>query len=88
MAAQKRVLDEFEDLTLANTPSKSAKVEGVLTQLSPMKKGKFFDRRLWQDLVGFDSKKQEELAQHKENEKPLIIENCQIIKSWRNGTNS
>lgn len=78
----KRSLDE---LSMASSPCKSAKVEGVLTQLSPMK-GKFFDGRLSDNkssirIVGFDAKKQQELAKHRDKQEPIILENCKLTKS-------
>ena len=74
-APKRREYKDIDDLMLAK-PSKSARVEGMLTQLSPMKQGRFFDGCLADDktslrLVGFDAKKLEELEQLKEDEKPL-----------------
>lgn len=84
MASSKRPLDEYDELCLASTPSKSARVHGIVTQLSPMKSGKYFDGKLSDDtssvrIVGFDKKKQRELVQL-QNE-AVVIENCQIVKS-------
>ena len=82
--ATKRSLD-FEDLSQASSPCKSARVEGVLLQLSPMK-GKYFDGRLADDkatirLVGFDSAKQKELSEICEKQQPVSLNNCQVNKS-------
>lgn len=61
MASKKRDHDqiECEDLSTMSSPCKSAKLQGVITQLSPMK-GKFFDGRLTDErasirIVGFDA---------------------------------
>ena len=50
---------------------KSQKVEGVLSQLPPLKSGKYFDGSLSDDtssirVIGFDIKKQEQLAKMQE----------------------
>lgn len=84
MASTKRSL-EFDDLSTASSPCKSAKVQGVVLQLSPMK-GKYFDGRLADDnasirIVGFDSRKQQELSKIYEKQQPVILENCQLTKS-------
>lgn len=76
---------EIQDLSFCS-PTKAAKVEGVLTVLSPMKRVTFFDGRLADDsssirLVGFNAKKQEELARIQQSQQPVKIENCQIARS-------
>lgn len=86
------LVDEFDALS-AGSPSKRAKVEGILTVLSPMKSGKmtpFFDGRLMDNtcslrVVGFDKDKQQELAAFQEKKEPITLENCQIVQS-RYGT--
>ena len=79
--------DDCCDLSLLCSPAKSARVQGVLTQLSPMKAGKYFDGRLADTsstsirIVGFDAKKQEQLAHIYETKQSLVMKNCQIVKS-------
>ena len=83
--AAKRVL-EYGNLSLAHTPTKAAKLEGILTDLSPIKSGKYFDGRLADDttsirFVGFDAKKREQLAHHRDNGDAVSIEHCEIKKA-------
>ena len=86
MASMKRSL-EIDDLSMVPqaSPCKSAKVQGVILQLSPMK-GRYFDGRLGDDkatirMVGFDIKKQQELTNMREKQQSVILENCQLKQS-------
>ena len=70
------------------SPSKSAKLEGVLTNLSPPMKSaeKYFHGRLLDDkgsirIVGFDKNVQDKLMHFQEQKEPIVIENCEIVKS-------
>lgn len=87
MALRKRLLEEFDNLGGADSPSKSAKVLGLLTSLSPMQAGKYFDGHISDDttsmrLVGFDTVQQKELATRQETHEPNCHpDNCQIKKA-------
>ena len=80
----KRSLD-IDDLSIVS-PCKSAKIQGVVMLLSPMKgDSKYFDGRLGDGkgsirLVGFDSKKQEQLSKMFEKGQPVTLEDCQLKK--------
>ena len=74
--------DDCCDLSFLCSPAKSARVQGVLTQLSSMKAGKYFDGCLADSsstsirIVGFDAKKQEQLAHIYEMKQSLVMKNC------------
>ena len=62
----KRQLEEYEDLSLVTTLTKAAKLHSVLTDISPMKQGKYFEGRIADTqaslrLVGFDPSIQQQL---------------------------
>ena len=40
VSKREREVEEFEDVTSVMNPSPSAKIHGVITTVSPMKKGK------------------------------------------------
>ena len=82
MASKRKLVQEFDDVGVCS-PSKSAKLEGVLTNLSPPMKSaeKYFHGRLLDDkgsirIVGFDKNVQDKLMHFQEQK-----ENCEIVKS-------
>ncbi len=86
MASRKRLFDEFEDLESATKQTKSAKVHGLLTSLSPKKDGKYFvgsiaDGTTSMRLVGFNAMQQRELAAQHDQKKPVVLVDCTIQES-------
>ena len=83
--------DDFSDLSEVQHPSKCAKIDGILSSLSPMKTSttgttKYFDGEITNGkkrlrLVGFDSKVQQKLQQFYENEDSITLHNCEIKES-------
>ena len=75
MAKRKLLIDEFNDLSSVTHTSTNAKVRGVVTVVSPMKKDKtceYFDGELADDkarirLFGFDSNVRQKLLEHLQN---------------------
>ena len=96
MAGRKRErspeLEEFSDVTSLIRASPNAKVHGIVTRLSPMKRGKkseYFDGELSDGkckvrLFGFDSVVQKTLAGFQEKGAPVSLEKC-AVKSAREG---
>ena len=79
--------DEFEEVSSLSSPTKFAKIHGVLASISPMKKSKggccYFDGSLTDGkksirVVGFDTKNQQKLAHFKNKNKPVAIVNCEV----------
>ena len=76
----------FDTLASASSLNKAAKLHGILTELSPMKSGKYFEGRIADDqtsmrFVGFDQQQQQEFAAYREKNEPVAVDNCQIQKS-------
>ena len=75
-------------------PSSSAKVEGMITSLSPMKAGKtckYFDGQIADDccsvrFCGFNSTVRRRLEESYENGEPVLLDGCEIRKA-RQGDN-
>lgn len=49
MAMRKRLFEDYDNLAYARSPGIAAKLHGVLTELSPMKDGKYFEGRIADD---------------------------------------
>lgn len=87
MATKKRLIDEFDAITHAN-PSKCAKVQGVVSSISPMKPSssgtsRYFDGELSDGqttlrLVGFDNKQQQKLAEFQDKQEPVSLIECEV----------
>ena len=82
----KRSLEEYDDLSLVTTPTKAAKLHGVLTDISPMKQGKYFEGRIADTqaslrLVGFDPNVQQQLLTKYDKKEAVTIQNCMLQKS-------
>ena len=87
----KRSYEEFEDVSAIEEEEKSAKIQGVVASLSPMKqsasgRSHYFDgqlsdgkRNIW--LVGFDSKQQQRLAEFQEKKEAVALCNCEVKRS-------
>ena len=88
MAFKRKLCEEYNDI-MSCSPSKSAKLQGVVTSLSPpmdSKSSKFFQGRLRDNngsirIVGFDKKIQDQLQQFQHQKEPIVIQNCQIVQS-------
>ena len=88
MAAKEIKQQEFPSLEAANT-SDNAKIHGVVSSLSPMKKGKaanFFeatitDGKAEMRVVGFQGSHRKRLADFQENSQTVSLENCKIKKA-------
>ena len=81
---------EFDDLSLVNGASPSAKIHGKLTVLSPMKKAKscnYFDGEIADDsgrtlrVFGFDSSVRKKLSDHYEDKKAVVLSGCEVKRS-------
>ena len=81
---------EFDDLSLVNRASPSAKIHGKLTMLSPMKKAKscnYFDGEIADDssrtlrIFGFDSSVCKKLSDHCEDKKAVVLSGCEVKRS-------
>ena len=87
MASRKRLFEEYDDLGKAtDAPCKAAKLHGLLTSLSPMRSGKYFEGYLSDEtrsvrVVGFDIAQQRELEIHHDNAEPFALQNCKVQKS-------
>ena len=80
-------LDEFGSVSAICSPTKFAKVHGVLTSVSPMRKSAsgcgYFDGRLSDGekslrIVGFDTKVQQKLMDFHSWKEPVALLNCEI----------
>ena len=79
----------YEDFTSAKC-SPRAKIQGVVTSLSPMKKSKsncdYFDGELHDGKIGirvfgFDTNVRRKLFEHFEKDEPVVIANCEMKQS-------
>ena len=85
MVKRKLLIDEFDNLLSVTHTSTNAKVGGIVTAVSPMKKGKtceYFDGELADDkarirLFGFDNVWQK-LLEHQRNKNSVIIGKCEV----------
>lgn len=73
-------------------PSGSASVEGILTELSPMKRSKrcsYFDGEISDEkksmrFFGFDSSVRRKLIEYEEKKSPVVLSNCEAKLSAKN----
>lgn len=84
--SRKRALTELDDLQSAMSPSKSMRVHGVVTDLSPFKDTGFFQAKIKDGtaskrLIGFESWQWEQLSKHNNKPHPVQFDNCTIQKS-------
>ena len=79
--------DEYESVSEIRSPTKFAKVHGVLTSMSPMHKSPsgchYFDGSLSDGaksvrVVGFDSKVQQRLMDFHSRKEPVALVNCEV----------
>ena len=82
--AVKRRVDEFDDVSSVLQPSPNAKIQGVLTVVSPMKKSRssiYFDSEICDGrasmrFIGFDSGVRRKLADFKDDS--IVLSNCEV----------
>ena len=87
MSAKDIKKEEFPSLKEADT-SDNAKIHGVVTCLSPMKKGKstnFFEATITDDntemrVVGFSGSHRKRVADFHEKSESVTLENCKVKK--------
>ena len=87
--------DEFEQVSEITSPTKFAKVHGVLASVSPMRQSgtgyRYFDGSLTDGsktvrVVGFDTKIQQKLADFQARKEPVAILNCEVKEGkWNSG---
>ena len=86
MAKRKLLIDDFDNLLSVTHTSTNAKVRGIVTVVSPMKKGKtckYFDGELADDkarirLFGFNNNVRQKLLEHHRNKDSIIIRKCEV----------
>lgn len=80
---------EFDDISSIDQPSSSATIQGKVTSLSPMKKGKtcqYFDGQLTDEtakirFVGFSTSVRQKILKFQEKDDPVTLSHCQIQQS-------
>lgn len=86
-------LEEYDDVSSVDHPSPRAKIHGVITMLSPMKKsknncnyfnGELGDGKSTMRVFGYDSNVRRQLWEHHEKDEPVSLSNCQV-KTSRDG---
>ncbi len=91
MAGQKRTFKEVDTLDSNSTPISSANIHGVVTSLSPVKKGKttvYFDGTVSDGaskirLVGFSSKQRKVMEDFMSKRQPVKLSDCEIKQARR-----
>ena len=81
-------LDDFTSLKDIK-PTENAQIEGVVVNVSPMKKGQsspYFDAKVVDEearirLVGFSSSLRKRMASMEDKQQPITLENCRIKKA-------
>ena len=83
--------EEFVDISSVNHASPRAKIHGRITGLSPMKKAKtciYFDGEIADEsgtmhVYGFDSSVRKKLSDHYEQNKAVVLSQCEVKPSRR-----
>ena len=86
MAARNHLFSEFYSLDSRDKPTKAAKLNGVLTSLSPKLLEKYFEGHIADDtssmrIVSLDKLQQQKLATQEKGNSAVILENCTIGNS-------
>ncbi len=89
--ARKRQFDEVDKFDSVDKPMSSASVHGVLTSLSPVKKGQksvYFDGTVSDGnsktrLVGFSLKQYKMMGDFRSKKQAIQLSDCEIKRSWR-----
>ena len=89
--SRKRQLHEVLDLDGLQEPIANASVEGLITSVSPIKKGKtsnYFDGTVADStakvrLVGFTASQQKKVNEYMTQNQPIKIENCEVKRAQR-----
>lgn len=84
MACKRKL--EVDDFESVNEPADSASVHGVMSDVSPIKKGRYsdffegnvYDGQSTMRLVGFKKSQQKQMKQMMESKEPIHIDDCQI----------
>ena len=87
----KRTFKEFEEVSEISNTSPNARIHGVLTALSPMKKSKtcsYFDGEVTDGkatmrVFGFDCGVRRRLIEFEDGKNPLVMSNCEVKRSRR-----
>ena len=87
--AQKRKLEEVDDLDCLDKPVPSAILHGKLTSLSPIKKGRksdYFDGRICDGrrklrFVGFSEQQQKKMNDFFDNKDSIVLSDCEVKPS-------
>ena len=90
--ACKRKLEEFEDVSNVSHTSPNAKIHGVISALSPMKRsrncsyfdGEITDGKACMRLFGFDAGVRKRLVDFEERKSAVALSNCEV-KTSRKG---
>lgn len=91
--ASKRKNEEVEDFEAVDKPHASANVHGVISSLSPIKKGRkseYFDGIVSNGksklrLVGFSPAQQQEMKNFMSQKTPVQLEDCETKQARRAG---
>lgn len=82
MSSRKHLYEEFSALE-ATSPTKKAKIHGVVTSISPMQSGKsdYFEGQLSDEtstvrMVRFKAAQQAQLSAYHEQQDSITLENC------------
>ena len=96
MAKRKLEVTEFDDVSSVDAPSRNAKIHGILTALSPMKKSRtcqYFDGELSDGkknmrLFGFDSARgvRRKLEELQGKDATITLSNCEVKHSRQGET--
>ena len=94
MAAKRKLKPEFDKVSSLNLSSPSAKLQGVVTSISPMKKSsnsgtEYFFGELADDtgrvrIFGFDSSIRDKLQVFHDHQESVEIKNCQVKPNREN----
>ena len=89
--ARKRTIEEVEKLQDLDKPLKNASVHGLVTSLSPIKKGRtcsYFDGTLTDGsdkirFVGFGGSQQRKMSDYKERSLTINLDDCEVKPARR-----
>ena len=89
--ARKRLFEEIEELDKIQNPTSNVTIHGIVTSLSPIKKGRssnYFDGSLSDGsakirLIGFNSSQQKTMKQLMENKEAVQLQDCEIKQARR-----
>ena len=93
MASRKRHFEEVDNFDAIDKPMSNANVHGIVTSLSPVKKGQksvYFDGTVSDGaskicLIGFNSKQQKMMEEFMSQRKAVKLTDCEIKQVRRGG---